>query len=179
VTTGTPADGRLPRTLVLQNIGPGYFGVVGTGGFVPWLIRRGTRSRYDHAFVTLGGGQIVEAEPGNVRVGTLTEYATYTHLAFSTGQTLTDIQRTAIAAKARSLVGSEYNFASIAELALADVGWHWRWLIRSAADDHDLDCSQLVAVCGQAGGQDEWACGKPLAEVTPADLGRLPITQPV
>lgn len=176
MTSGLSADDRRPQSRVayLQTLPRGCFGVVSTPGVVPWLIRHGTHSPYNHTFITLGAGQIVEAEPGRVRISPIIKYAAAKHLAFSTGQTLTGEQHTQISAKARSLVGVEYNFATIADQALADLGWHWRWLIRVAADDHDLDCSQLVAVCGQAAGADEWLCGKSPDQVTPGDLGRLP-----
>lgn len=177
MTSGTPADGRLSRLELFQTIPAGYYGVVSTPGIVPWIIRRATRSPYDHAFITLGDGEIIEAEPGCVRRGLLTEYTGAAHLAFA-GQQLTEAQRAAVAAKARSLLGDRYNFAAIAEQAITDMGWHWRWLIRFAADDHDLDCSQLVAVCGLAVGADAWACGKQPDQVTPGDLGRLPGVQP-
>jgi hypothetical protein len=178
VTGGAPADGRPPRLEYLAALGPGYYGLVRTPGEIPWLIRRATRSRYDHAFITLGDGQIAEAEPGHVRISPIVKYAAARTLAFSTGEQLTDVQRTAVAAKARSLAGAGYNFAAIAEQALADMGWQWRWLVRFAANDHDLDCSQLVAVSGVAAGVTQWLCGKQADQVTPGDLGRLPGVQP-
>jgi hypothetical protein len=167
-----------PRSDFLRSLGPGYFGVVGTGGVVPWLIRRGTRSAYNHAFITLGDSVIVQAMPGGVQMATIMQYDDCKNLAFSTGEDLTADQRTAIVTRARALTGDKYDFADIAEDALDDMHWHWRWLIRLAADTHELDCSQLVAVCGIAAGQDAWCCGKTPTAVTPGDLGRLPGVQP-
>lgn len=168
---------RATRTEILHSIPAGCFGLAQTRGVVPWIIQHATKSPYDHAFITLGDGVIAEAVPGGVRISRIREYGAC-KLAFSAGRDTTPAQRADIAAKARSLAGTGYNFAVIAEQIITGIGWQWRWLIRAAADDHDLDCAQLVAVCGIAAGVDSWACGKPADQVTPADLGRLPGVQP-
>ena len=42
---------------------PGDFGVVKTNGLAARLIQLGTASRWNHAFIYIGGGVIAEARP--------------------------------------------------------------------------------------------------------------------
>ena len=149
---------------------PGSYGCVKTHGFYPWLIRVGTRSEYDHAFLVVDEhGGIIEAEPGGARRSNLAEYAGY-DLIFNTEDTPTDDQRHQIIAKAETLIGTPYGWTDIARLALHSLGWDWHWLIAAADNERAMICSQLVAICGAAGGLD-WGCGRESpAAVTPADL---------
>jgi len=152
---------------------PGRYVCVATPGFVGWLIRKVTRSAVNHAFAVTGPDEIVEARPEGTCKGTLSQYAGAYAVA-NTGEPVTQKQRDAVAAKALTLVGTPYNFPSILDIGLEDLGWHWRLLMRFARADRELICSQMVAVAGAAAGLD-WSCGKPSPDqVTPGDLARRP-----
>lgn len=156
---------------------PGLYFVVKTHGFIPWVIRMATRSAFDHAGIVLEDGAIVEAEPGGVRLGHLSEYYRC-RIAINSGEETTVQQRTAVVATARAMVGVPYDDLAIVDDGLESLGWHWQWLASHADGNGELICSQLVAKAGEAAGLD-WRCGAATAaEVTPADLARRPGMQP-
>lgn len=148
---------------------PGGYGCVRTGGFYGWLIRVGTRSEYNHAFVVMDDGRIIEGAPGGARWARLSDYGT-DGMVFDTGDALTDVQRSQVMRKAVALLGTPYGWTDIARLSLRCMGVQWRWLTRAADNERAMICSQLVAACGEAAGVD-WNCDRSCpAEVTPRDL---------
>jgi hypothetical protein len=152
----------------------GSYFVVKTHGFVPWIIRAGTRSWADHAgIVTDPDGGIIEAEPGRSRRGHLSEYAGC-RIAINTGENTTATQRAVVAETALSMIGRPYDDLAICDDGLEALGWHWRWLARHIDGDAELICSSLVAIAGNAAGLD-WRCGRgTYDEVTPGDLAKRP-----
>lgn len=151
----------------------GLYGVVKTSGLIPWVIRRATRGWADHAFVIAEDGTIIEAEPGGVRLGHLSEYYAC-RIAINSGEDMTVAQRTAVVAAAKAMIGKPYGDLQIVDDGLESLGWHWQWLASHADNNGELICSQLVAKAGQAAGLD-WRCGAATtAEVTPAMLARRP-----
>jgi len=142
------------------------------------LIRLVTHSRYDHAVISTGSGHIIEARaPGGVRASSLSAYAGCA-MAADTAEDLTAAERAAVVAAARAREGEGYDYAQLADDALAQFGLPWRWLLRWTFTARRLVCSELVAECGVAAGLDSWSCGKPVAAVTPADLARRPGVHP-
>lgn len=157
---------------------PGCYVCVRTGGLFGWIIRRATKSPYDHAAVVVDDGIVVEATPYDVRTSPLARYQG-AQVCADTGEDLTPAQRAVITAKALSFIGAEYDWATIAVIGLGQLGLHWRILLRLTGGKRALICSQLVALCGQAAGLD-WQCGKASpALVTPADLARRPGVAPL
>lgn len=154
----------------------GRYGVVKTSGWIPWIIRRATHSQFDHAFVTLEDGALVEAEPGGVRIGHLSEYYKC-RIAINSGEDMTVDQRTQVVAAARAMVGKAYDDLAIAEDGLESLGWHWRWLLNRASSNGEVVCSQMVALCGQAAGLDWRGGADTTTETTPAMLARRPGVQ--
>jgi len=155
----------------------GLYFVVKTHGFIPWLIRRACHSWADHAGVVLEDGAIVEAEPGGVRLGHLSEYYGC-RIAINSGEEITAQQRAAVVAAARATIGIHYDDLAIADDGLETLGVHWQWLAKRAAGNGELICSALVARAGRAAGLD-WACGQPdFEQVTPAMLSRRSGMQP-
>lgn len=155
----------------------GLYGVVKTRGLIPWIIRRATRGQFDHAFVILEDGAIIEAEPGGVKIGHLSEYYR-NQVAINSDEEITVQQRAVVVATARAMVGKPYNDLAIADDGLESFGWHWRRLLKWASGDGEVVCSQLVAIAGQAAGLD-WRGGAATAtETTPAMLARRPGMQP-
>lgn len=155
----------------------GRYFVVKTHGFVPWVIRRATRSFADHAGVVLEDGAVVEAELGGVRLGHLSEYYGC-RIAINSAEEMAVEQRATVAAAAKAVIGVPYDDLAIVDDGIEALGWHWRWLARRAADNGELICSALVARAGHAASLD-WSCGQPdFEQVTPAMLARRPGMQP-
>lgn len=150
----------------------GLYFVVKTHGLIPWLIRRATHSFADHCgIITDPDGGIVEAEPGGVRRGHLSEYAGC-RIAINSGEDMTVTQRAIVAEAALGMLGTGYDDLAIVDDGLAALGWHWRWLAKHAAGNGELICSALVAKAGNAAGLD-WTCGQPdFEQITPAMLAR-------
>lgn len=157
---------------------PGDFAVTSVVGQVGFLISLGewlNGSRFghwDHAFVYVGDGQLVEAEPGGARLAGLDEYAGRP-LAWSTGHIeLTDEQRAAIVAAARGYIGTGYSAADYFAIAAHRFRLPVPWLRRFVASSKHLICSALVDKCYQDAGvhlfQGRWD-----GYVTPADLAAL------
>lgn len=158
---------------------PGDFAVTTVRGNVGFLISLGewlNGSRFghwDHAFVYVGDGQLVEAEPGGARLAGLDEYQGQPVL-WSTGHIeLTDEQRTAICGAARSFIGVPYGFSDYLALAL----WHFRlripWAKRVMASSRSMICSELCDFAYEAAGVHLFADGRAPGDVTPADLAAL------
>lgn len=149
----------------------GLYFVVKTHGFIPWVIRRGTRSWADHAGIVLEDGVIVEAEPGGVRLGHLSEYYGC-RVAINSAEEMTVQQRSVVATAARAMIGKAYGDLQIVDDGLECLGWRWRWLLKRASGDGEVVCSQLVAVAGQTAGLDWRGGANTTTEVTPANLAR-------
>lgn len=160
---------------------PGDFGVtsiVGPVGFWisvgEWL--NGSRfGHWDHAFIYVGDGQLVEAEPGGARLAGLDEYAGRP-VAWSTGHVeLTDEQRAKVVAAARSFIGVPYSARDYLALAL----WHFRlrlpWARKVMESRSSMICSQLVASALLDAGVDLFPGfpGRAPGDITPADLAAI------
>lgn len=154
----------------------GAFGVTRTNGWAaPW-IRLITRSTVNHAFVYVGNGQIVEANPSGAAVGNVSEYphAIWSHMA------LTDQQRHAIANAADTLVGTPYSWVDDVCIGLADLfGWHVPEPVRARLSGRSrLMCSQLVDVAYSKAGIHLFPDGRIPGDVSPGDLLHLIEGQP-
>lgn len=158
---------------------PGDFAVTTVKGQVGFLISLGERllgsrwGHWDHAFVYVGDGQLVEAEPGGARLAGLDEYQGRP-LLWSTGRVeLTDEQRASIVAAARARIGTPYS--ALDYLAIAAHRFHLpipglRKYIASTG--HEI-CSALVDRVYADAGVHLYADGRWEGYVTPADLAAL------
>jgi hypothetical protein len=134
-----------------------------------YLIRIGTRSRYDHAFIYIGNGKIIEAQPQGAVISDLSKYKS--DAIIWSNDKLPPATQLKIINLAYSKVGTPYGFLDIIYLALAIVGIKNKWLLARVEREDRLICSQLVALCGEGAGAVSWLCGKPNAcLVTPANL---------
>ena len=115
---------------------------------------------------------MIEATPEGVRISRGDEYAGRLAAA-NTGEYMTPMQEQAVIATAESLTGELYNWPDLAAIALARLGWGWRWLLRLVKADRLLICTQLVVAAGKAAGMN-WSCNKDPALITPGDLARRP-----
>lgn len=158
---------------------PGDFGLTQIGGYAGRLIRFGQWlngdgfANFEHAFVYIGGGQIVEAEPGGARIRPVTEYAA-ANVCWSTGRfDLTPAERTAIASTAKMYADLKTPYSFLDYVALAGDRLHLphRLLQNYVASTGHMICSQLVAAA-------YYKAGAPLYStwtgyVTPEDLYNL------
>lgn len=166
------------ETVFRRDLPPaGVYGCVKTGGFVAWLVRAVTASWADHVVVSIGNGQIIEAEPGGVRIRDIAEYAGY-RIEYNTGEPMTDTQRAAVAEFAESKRGEPYAWTADAVDGLRCLGLRWRVLARFERARRSVMCSELAAQAGQYAGLD-WNCGQDdPCQVTPALLARRTGMQP-
>jgi uncharacterized protein YycO len=149
---------------------PGDYIVVRTTGIVSTLICWITRSKFCHAAIVIEDGQLVEAEPGGVRLAAIEEYDGCWMMA-NTLEPTSDEQRATVVAYARAHLGEPYNFDADAVDGLDHLGLRWKFLGRFAAARKAVMCSQLVADAGVAAGLTAWRCGKTTtADVVPGDL---------
>ena len=125
----------------------GDYGVVKTSGFFGKLIRLGTMSRWNHCFIYIGDGKIVEANPKGVAVSPVSKYQV---IAWNRHEDLTDDQRQSIVKCALATVGKSYSFLTIALIALRILGIkvfsNSRVMARMAQKEGYI-CSELVAEC--------------------------------
>jgi len=153
----------------------GDFGVVRTGGWAGALIRYGTQSPVNHAFVYIGDGRIVEAEPGGAVISSTDKY----DKVIWSSLPLTDTQRYLIVANAKKMVGVPYSWIDIAALALRTRG------VKSSLVNHRIEkmnrliCSQLVDRAYELAGVHLFNDGRLPGEVTPGDLLDIIYNDPV
>jgi cell wall-associated NlpC family hydrolase len=158
---------------------PGDFAVVRILGDVGRLIRVGQwldgdgYENYEHAFIDVGDGQLVEAQPHGARLASLSDYDGRTPL-WSTGCfPLTDDQRACLVAAARSYIGVPYSFLDYGSLALARFHVRPPVVTRYIADTHHMICSQLVDQCYVDAGVHLFTDGRFPGDVTPGNLYEL------
>jgi hypothetical protein len=167
-----------PETVFRRDLPPaGVYGCVRTGGFVAFMIRTVTRSWADHVFISIGDGQIVEAEPGGVRIRDVSEYAGC-RIEYNTGEDMTAVQRAAVAEYAESKRGEPYAWTADAVDGLRCLGLRWRILAKFERARRSVMCSELAAQAGNYAGLD-WLCGQEdPCQVTPAMLAARIDEQP-
>lgn len=124
----------------------GDYGVVKTTGWIGFLIRLATMSRWNHTFIYLGAGMIVEANPRGVEVSPASKYP---QIAWNRHEDLTPEQRKKIVSHAHLLVGQRYSFSTIALLVLRIIGVKTlaTKLLEKLAKKDGYICSELVAEC--------------------------------
>lgn len=155
---------------------PGDFGVTQIRGPVGKLIRFGQWlngdgfSDYEHAFVYVGAGWIVEAMPGGAVKSRLSEYDGQ-HIAWYPSL---PVSRFDIIRNALGLVGTPYSFADYVALAAVRLRLPFAGLIRRyVANTRHMICSQLVDEAYRRAGVYLFTDGRAAQDVTPGDLYRL------
>jgi hypothetical protein len=158
----------------------GDFACVSMGGEGGRLIALGERlcgdafTQYQHAFIFIGGGQIVEAEPGGARAAPLGGYG---NIAWSTGKIpLTAQQRAAICAAALRCTSPRpvgYSWLDYLAIAAHRFRLPVPGLRAFVASSGHMICSQLTDMCYQAAGVHLFTDNRWNGYVTPADLAGL------
>lgn len=157
---------------------PGDIAVVRMDGRVGRLVRIGQWlngdgfADYEHAFIYVGDGQIIEAEPGGARVASVSEYDGRP-VVYGSPDGLTGEQRQAICDEARRMVGTPYSGLDYLALALHHFRVPAPGLRRYIADTGHLICSALCDEAYRRAGVHLFTDQRWSGFVTPADLYQL------
>lgn len=120
----------------------GDYGIVRTGGFFGWLIRLGTLSKWNHAFIVVGDGTFIEANPKGVQIVSGDRYP---QAVYNTVDEISDEDRAKIVGAARSYLGRPYGWLDIAALTLTLFGLNTHWVTARVSRQDRMICSQVVA----------------------------------
>jgi hypothetical protein len=164
--------------VIEQQPRPGDVGLTSIAGPAGWAIRVGQWlnadgfSTWEHAFVVIGDGRLVEAEPGGARIAGLDEYAGR-QVTYVAPAGLTDEDRTAICTAAMSFIDVPYSFLDYAAIAAHRLHLPVPGLRAYIESSGHALCSQLCDLIYQRAGIQLFNDGRWPGWVTPADLGRL------
>lgn len=150
----------------------GDIGCTTIKGDVGWLIRVGQWlngdgfANIEHCFVYVGGGEIVEAEPGGAHLAPLAEYDAREIVWVR----CPEAHRQAVAAAARNLIGTPYS--ALDYVAIAAHRLHIPGLKRVALSTASMICSTLAVVAARRGA---WAllAPTPAGYIVPDALAAL------
>lgn len=155
---------------------PGDFGLTQIHGTVGKLIRFGQWLNgdglhdYEHAFVYVGCGSVIEAEPGGARLAPLSEYRDC-QVQWSTGLLgLHPAQLDRVALAAARYLGTPYSFADYAALAAKRLHLWAPGLNAYVKSSKHMICSQLVSQCYTDAGVPLFPDKRLAQDVTPGDL---------
>ena len=144
-----------------------------TGQFIrvgQWLNGDGF-ANYEHAVIYIGGGWLVEAEPGGARKRLITEYD---NILWSTGgQILTLSQSVDIANVAIGYIGVPYSFLDYTAIAAHRLDLPVPGLYNYIKTTKHMICSQLVDQCYHDAGVHLFTDDRWPGFVTPEDLYNL------
>lgn len=151
----------------------GQFGLTEISGLTGRAVELGQRligsgSRFTHAFVYVGEGMIVQAQPGGavcVPLDTVKSEVVFSDFP------LTGLENLRIATAAKWLVGTPYSFLDYAAIGAARL-LHTKRLERYVSDRGHMICSQLVDVVYRQADIELFPNRIP-GDVTPGDLARL------
>lgn len=164
-----------------SDIPPGHYVCVRTSGFLAWVIRKATKSEYDHVFVTGPGGVIAEATLRGVHLSLLSEYAGHQACA-NVAEAMTPSQCGEVWAAAEAMCGEPYSYPDLLAIAAADLGWHWNLMFKMLNAQPWRICSQLAVMAGACAAPPlNW---RPLSDqyagqATPGQLALRPGVRPV
>jgi uncharacterized protein YycO len=159
----------------------GLIGLTSISGDVGRLIRFGQWlngdgfTTWEHAFISIGGGLIVEAEPGGARVAHASEYSTV-HWCHGLASLANSIQLENTEVYAKHYVGVPYSFADYLALSAHRLHIPAPDLQRYISTSRHMICSQLVDACYAQSGIKLFKDGRWAGDVTPGDLYQLDIS---
>lgn len=159
---------------------PGDIGCTQITGSVGRLIRLGQWlngdgfANFEHSFVYVEEGLIVEAEPGGARLAPLAEYDERMIVWLRCPEQ----HGAAVADAARQLIGTPYSFLDFVALALHRLHIRVPGLRRYVAATGHQICSQLADEAARRGGWHIFDDGRWSGYVTPGDLAALAERQP-
>lgn len=124
---------------------------------------------YEHAFLVLPEGQLIEADPSGTRIRPLSDYA-HTQVLYVCPPDLTQQQRQAICVASRHYIGVPYSFLDYAAIAVHRFHLPVAGLRSYVASTRHQICSQLVDQCYEDVGVRLFADGRWPGYVTPVAL---------
>ncbi|MFE9220242.1 hypothetical protein ACFYN3_28330 [Streptomyces lavendulae] len=154
---------------------PGDIGLVRTDSPTGTLIRIGQWlngdgfGNYQHAFLVLPDGQLIEAAPKGTRLSPSSDY-TGKRVLYVCPEGLTQQQRQDICAAARQYIGVPYSFLDYAAIAAHRFHLPVPGLRRYVASTRHQICSQLVDQCYEDAGVRLFTDGRWPGYVTPMAL---------
>lgn len=125
---------------------------------------------YEHAFVYLGNGRVVEAQPGGAILAPLSKYDV-TRVAWIPAS---EDHGFKIVSQALALLGTPYSFADYLALFALRLHLPSRRLRAYVASSRHMICSQLADEAWRRAGVELFTDGRPPQSVTPARLALLP-----
>lgn len=163
MTSHTPRPGDFGLTQIDGNVGT----MVKIG---QWLNGDGFHT-WQHAFVYIGNGEVIEADPDGARISPLSDYTEDRTVAWSTDAVVLNAEeQLAIVSAAYDYLGTPYSWATYLSLATARLGMRPGWLRRMVSDTDAMICSQYVDQCYQDAGVRLYLDGRIPGDVTPGDL---------
>jgi hypothetical protein len=100
---------------------------------------------YEHAFVSLGGGLIIEAEPGGAQITAQHYSPSDIHWCTGIGKLWTDEKRSHVLAAARKYKDVPYSAADYFAMAAHTLHMPWSPLLKKyVASSKHMICSQLA-----------------------------------
>ena len=160
---------------------PGDIGLTEIEGIVGWLVKllqylNGDFEKPTHVYVVLDDETVFEAQPGGAVITPLSEYdgRWKEYVAVD----LTPEQRMRIVNRARTYVGTGYNWTTYFYLAAYRFHFRPKWLKRRVQNDERLICSQAADKIYADEGVHLFNDGRMPYDLTPGDLGRLPTWTP-
>jgi hypothetical protein len=159
---------------------PGDFGTVATTGWAAQLIRWGTRSDINHAFLLYdvedGHQRILEMGPDGLKLNIYHYRPKFTHwstvpLSSTERSRIIDIMKTRLEAHLT------YNWIADAYLGLRDRPRikmpRWVWKLHARISPNQFQCAQLVDYVYLKAGVHLFDDGRDPGQVAPSDLRKL------
>lgn len=161
---------------------PGDIGLVEISGWAgrgirvgQWLCGDGF-ANFEHAFVFIGDGKLVEAEPGRARIADLTEYVgkTVRVIPAPSAETGLKVAHSAVAYAYDKVGYSDLDYGYIAiRRRLKFVSFLLPGLKRRIETSKRMICSQLADAAADNAGWHLFDDGRWVGDVTPGDLDLL------
>lgn len=159
---------------------PGDIGLVKISGVVGFLIRLGQWlcgdgfANFEHAFVYIGDGKIVEAEPGGARIANLSEYAgkVVRVIPAPSAEVGAGVAAVAVAYVGVGYSALDYDYIAIRR-RLKLLGFLLPDLKRLIQTSKHMICSQLADAAAENAGWHLFTDGRWTGDVTPGDLDLL------
>lgn len=154
----------------------GDIGLVPIGGNVGKLIRVGQWlngdgfRNYEHAFMYIQDGKMVEAQPGGAVYSDIDRYGSVENILWLP---CPDEYRSAVGSAAVALLGTPYSFLDYGALAAVRLHMPSKAIRRYVMSTGHMICSQLVDEAASRGGWHIFTDGRLPQDVTPGDLSKV------
>lgn len=153
----------------------GDIGLTQIGGITGKLIRLGQWlngdgfADYEHAFVYVGAGLVVEAQPGGAILAPLSKYDASRIVWHSAPEN----ERGLIHLAAVDMLGTPYSFLDYFAIGAVRLRLPSKRLRAYVASTRHLICSQLADEAYRRAGVELFSDGRPTGQVTPGALYKL------